>query len=406
MKELYAEVQLLVGQVLTANLFYINIFDYSTGEIVVPFCADDLNFLPERRPIGNGIAEYVMRLGHPVVLTITEIDRLCKAGEIKLSYLPRLPIQHYLGAPLTDKQGNGFGVMSLVWLEETQTFRPEDIEVFSIIAVQVSMAIERQRSESQLVELCQTLDEASKAKSKFLANMSHELRTPLNGIIGFSSVLKNKKFGALNGTQEEYVENIWISGQHMLSLVNDLLDLSKAEAGKIDLERSWINIKEILQGSIDLFQDKAANRQVQLSIILDDSFDSLVIFADGRRIRQILYNLIDNGIKYNKPGGTLSVTGKKVFMDAQTCAIEILVEDTGIGIKNDNLELLFKPFSQLPVINRTGLPEGTGLGLALTKHLVELQGGEIYVESEFGKGSRFIVLIPLRVKQADGSSEP
>ena len=153
----------------------------------------------------------------------------------------------------------------------------------------------------------------------------------------------------------------------------------------MELERSGINIKKVCQGSIDMLRDKARKRKVRLSLASDETVDDVILFADDRKIRQILYNLIDNGIKYNKPGGSLTITIEKIVMGAEPSTIRIMVEDTGIGITGAELSLLFKPFSQLHV-NHTEPTEGTGLGLALTKHLIELHGGEIYVESEPGKG--------------------
>jgi len=222
-----------------------------------------------------------------------------------------------------------------------------------------------------LVELCQKLEEASSAKSKLLTNMSHELRTPLNAIIGFSKVLKNKAFGPLTSKQDEYVQNVLVSGQHLLSLVNDLLDLGKVEAGKMVLEKTWINTIEVCQDSVSLFFDKAANRNVQLSFAPDAALEGAAIFADGRRIRQILFNLVDNGIKYNKPGGALTVTVEKTDSGTKSCAIRFVIEDTGIGITEDGLTELFKPFSQLSG-NHSKTAEGSGLGLSVMALLLLL----------------------------------
>jgi len=276
--------------------------------------------------------------------------------------------------------------------------RDGDGKIIGAVSV-VRDITERKQAEKDLAELCEKLEEASHAKSRFLANMSHELRTPLNAIIGFSEVLKDKLFGPLNTRQDKYVENVLVSAQYLLSLVNDVLDMSKAEAGKMELEKSRIDINEICRDSIAFFRDKATKRRVYLSFIPEAAMDDVTVFADGRRIKQILYNLIDNGIKYNKPNGSLSVTVKKINGGSQQPVLQIVVEDTGIGISNDNLAQLFKPFGQL-FRTHTELTEGTGLGLALAKHLVELHNGEIHVESEFGKGSRFIVLIPMQKEQA------
>ena len=396
MDELYATVHRLVERVLPVKVIYIALLDEAAGEIVVPYCVDETNAVPRQRRVGKGVTEYTMRMGRAMHVSPAEFDRLYASGEITQKVMH---INDWLEAPLVDSRGVIFGVIALNSLEVTQSFQAEDVKVLSIIAAQVSMAIERKRTENELALLCQKLEEASHAKSRFIANMSHELRTPLNAIIGFSEVLKDKLFGPLNKKQDKYVENVLVSAQHLLSLITDILDMSKVEAGKMELERSRIDIKEICQDSVALFRDKATMRKVRLSFTADATIDGVSMFADGRRIKQILYNLIDNGIKYNKPGGSISVTVKKVNRGSNPSAIQIVVEDTGIGITCEGLAMLFLPFSQLSR-TQTELTEGTGLGLALTKLLVELHGGEIYVESEFGKGSRFIVLIPMQEEQA------
>lgn len=257
---------------------------------------------------------------------------------------------------------------------------------------------ERKQEEVELAKLYQKAEEGSRAKSEFLANMSHELRTPLNSIIGFAEVLKDQLFGRLNMKQDKYVENILVSAQHLLALITDILDLSKVEAGKMELEISQVNISGICRNSVALFKDKAAKRQIRLSFAPDPEVDDLILFADERKIKQILFNLIGNGIKYNKPGGSLSVLVDKVDKEDAPSAIRIVVEDTGIGINSEGLLKLFKPFVQLSRVH-TEPAEGTGLGLVLTKYLVELHGGEIHVESVFGEGSRFTVLLPMREKR-------
>ena len=253
---------------------------------------------------------------------------------------------------------------------------------------------DQKRVESELADMCRKAEAASKAKSRFLANMSHELRTPLNAIIGFSEVLKDKLFGPLNKKQEKYINDILVSAKHQLSLVTDILDLSKVESGKMELEISKINIKEICQSTVAMLRDKAMRQKVNLCYKVDAAIDGVPIFADGRRIKQILYNLVSNAIKFNKPDGSVTVSVIKENGGFNHEVIKIMVEDTGIGIAGENMDKLFRPFVQ---IGRTysEQSEGTGLGLALTKHLVELHHGQIFVESEPDKGSRFTVVLPV-----------
>ncbi|MDD5614598.1 MAG: PAS domain S-box protein [Candidatus Methanoperedens sp.] len=229
---------------------------------------------------------------------------------------------------------------------------------------------------------------ASKAKSEFLASMSHELRTPLNSVIGFSELLKEKTTGEINEKQDHYITNVITSSKFLLNLINDILDLSKVEAGKIDLVVEKISVPETLDETIILIKEKASKHNV----FIKKEFDPQLKFmeADKHRLKQILFNLLSNAIKFSKKeGGTVTITTKKVKDMAQ-----ISVSDTGIGIREEDLWKLFKEFGQAnPGISKEY--GGTGLGLAISRKLVELHGGKIWVESKYGAGSTFTFLIPL-----------
>jgi len=236
-------------------------------------------------------------------------------------------------------------------------------------------------------------DAANRAKSEFLANMSHELRTPLNAIIGFAEVLQDQYFGQLNEKQKKYVDNINTSGRHLLSLINDILDLSKVEAGKMELEPESVSLKnDILGPSLVLLQEKAHKHGINLSLDVAPEAD-ISLQADPKKLKQILFNLLTNAVKFTPDGGSVKVSAKRVRQEGDF--IEIAVEDSGIGIKPEDLHKLFQTFSQIESAYSKSF-EGTGLGLALTKKLVELHGGNIRVESEFGKGSRFAFTIPVK----------
>ncbi len=233
---------------------------------------------------------------------------------------------------------------------------------------------------------------ASKAKSDFLATMSHELRTPLNSIIGFSELLKEKTAGRLNEKQEKYVGNILTSGNHLLNLISDILDLSKVEAGKIELIIEEFHVGDAINEGLTLIKEKAMKHNVTVKVEIDPELDFME--ADKLRFKQILFNLLDNAIKFSKPeGGTVTIAAKR-----EKDMARFSVSDTGIGIKDEDLKRVFREFDQLDsgISRKYG---GTGLGLAITKKLVELHGGTITVESEFGKGSTFTFALPLRVKK-------
>jgi signal transduction histidine kinase/CheY-like chemotaxis protein len=251
---------------------------------------------------------------------------------------------------------------------------------------------------------------ADQAKSAFLANMSHELRTPLTAVIGFSEVLLDGLYGELNEKQNLYVGNIESSGRHLLCLINDILDLSKVEAGKMELEPSRFLLREALGGALAMLREKALKNGITMTLEIEPAADT-AIEADERKLKQILFNLLSNAVKFTPEGGSVSVRARIVgaplvgamdqgqaqglpLQNPGNC-IEIAVEDTGIGIRAEDMDKLFTPFQQLES-GYTRRFEGTGLGLVLTRRLVELHGGVIRAESEFGKGSRFTFVIPLR----------
>ncbi|MCZ7360340.1 MAG: ATP-binding protein [Candidatus Methanoperedens sp.] len=228
----------------------------------------------------------------------------------------------------------------------------------------------------------------SKAKSEFLANMSHELRTPLNSIIGFSELMKQKKIGELNIKQEHYLNNILTSSRFLLNLINDILDISKVEAGKIELIIEKLHVPGVINETISLIKEKAAKQNIELKTELDPQLD--FIEADQQRFKQVLFNLLSNAVKFSKRGGgSITITAKK---DGDMARIS--VADTGIGIKEEDIGKLFMEFEQIDsgISRRYG---GTGLGLAISKKLVELHGGSITVESKHGEGSTFTFWIPV-----------
>ena len=257
------------------------------------------------------------------------------------------------------------------------------------------------------------LEEASRMKSEFLANMSHELRTPLNAIMGFSEVLKLGMLGELTEEQRGYISNIFGSGQHLLALINDILDLSKVEAGKMTLDLEQTHLAPLFSNCLSIIREKASLRRIRLGIDADETLGSIQI--DPRKVKQIIYNLISNAVKFTQEGGQVTLQTRRVPRSAVGQAsgswagrkavllaesefsefLEISVIDSGIGISTDALKHLFKPFSQID----SGLArrfEGTGLGLAMVKSLAELHGGTVAVESAPGAGSRFTVWLPLR----------
>jgi signal transduction histidine kinase len=241
------------------------------------------------------------------------------------------------------------------------------------------------RMNDELRRLYAELEAASRHKSEFLANMSHELRTPLNAVIGFSQVLRDEMVGPVNSKQAEYLEDITSSGNHLLSLINDVLDLSKVEAGQVELDVHPFSLREALERGVVMVRERATEDGVRVAFAADPEVD--VVDGDERRIKQVIFNLLSNAVKFTPAGGEVDVSATRV--DGE---VRVSVADTGPGIAPEDRERIFEEFQQTET--GVGQREGTGLGLALSKRFVELHGGRIWLESELGSGSTFTFALP------------
>jgi signal transduction histidine kinase len=254
-----------------------------------------------------------------------------------------------------------------------------------------------QRSNKLLFEANRQLRAATEAKSAFLAHMSHELRTPLNAIIGFSDLLLGSVAGEINNQQRQCLEDILSSGKHLLSLINDILDLSKVEAGKMDIRPESLRLADVVDDAVTTVKPMLDDSRHEMAISIAE--DLPPIYGDRNRLKQILLNLLSNAIKFTPDGGKLYLeTNRK----GKFCQVSMV--DNGIGIRKEDQTSIFEPFTQLDT-QPGERKQGTGLGLALTKQLVELLGGKIWVESEYGKGSKFNFIIPLAEKEAASMEE-
>jgi signal transduction histidine kinase len=272
--------------------------------------------------------------------------------------------------------------------KSTGEFRPEVVELLKTFATQSTLAIQNARLFREIEDKSRQIEAANRHKSEFLANMSHELRTPLNAIIGFSEVLGERMFGELNEKQAEYTEDILSSGRHLLSLINEILDLSKVEAGRMELKVATFDLPLAIDNARTFVRERAAKQGINLDVTVDERLGDFV--GDERKIKQILLNLLSNAVKFTPEGGRIGINARQA-----DGSVEISVSDTGIGISPEDQAKIFEEFRQVgsDYAHKT---EGTGLGLTLAKKFVELHGGKIWVESEVGKGSTFSFTLPER----------
>jgi len=259
------------------------------------------------------------------------------------------------------------------------------LDLLQTFASHAAVAVANARLFQEIAEQSRQLEIASRHKSEFLSNMSHELRTPLNAIIGFAEVLTEHMFGELNAKQEEYLRDITESGRHLLSLINDILDLAKVEAGRMELEPSDVDVPRLIENALILVRERAAGRGITVAHTVDARIGT--VRGDERKLKQILLNLLSNAIKFTPAGGRIDVTA--ALRDG---AVAVAVRDTGVGIAPEEHEAVFEEFRQ--VGSSAAKHEGTGLGLALCRKFVELHGGRIWVESKVGEGSTFTFTVP------------
>jgi two-component system, NtrC family, sensor kinase len=302
-------------------------------------------------------------------------DILLRTGTRALLAIPMLREDELIGGFTVGKKTPG-------------AFAPEVIELLQTFATQSALAIQNARLFREIADKSRLLEAASRHKSEFLANMSHELRTPLNAILGFSEVLAERMFGEVNEKQAEYLQDILSSGRHLLSLINDILDLSKVEAGRLELELGRFHLPTALDNALTLVRERATRHGITLTHTVDERLGNIV--ADERKVKQILVNLLSNAVKFTPEGGRVGLTAT-----AAESVVTIAVSDTGIGIAPEDQAAVFEEFRQVGR-DDTRTQEGTGLGLTLAKRFVELHGGRIWVQSQVGQGSTFSFTLRVR----------
>ena len=359
--------------------------------------------------IGSGFGGWIEILGRNEILagTVSEMSAAERA------VLEPQGIRSHMVIPIF-VQKDWWGFVGLDDCASDRVWTDAEKDSLRAGADMLGATIARQRVQDDLVIAKEVAEQASRAKSEFLANMSHELRTPLNHIIGFTELVLSRSVGELTEEQDEYLKDVMGSSRHLLSLINDVLDLAKVEAGKMELELSEVRIRELLENSLVMVKEKALRQQLRLGVELDGTPELLL--ADERKLKQVVYNLLSNAVKFTPAGGEVRL-GARVMeaselghypeaseLNGDLKWLSLWVADTGIGLERKQLERIFKPFEQVES-SLSRKFQGTGLGLALTRKMVELHGGAIWVESQgAGAGSTFRFAIPMRETSGAGFS--
>jgi signal transduction histidine kinase len=378
---LYEDIQ----RVLEVDSFYVALYDAGTGMIEFPLLVGEegpLQVEPRHIQQIPGLTGYVIQLGQS--LHLRDAQSVPEDAEYGIVPVDEDPTRSYIGVPLTFRD-RVTGVLS-VQSRQPNAYSQEDVELLETIATQASTAIENARAYERLAETAEELREIDRFKTQFLANMSHELRTPLNSIIGFSRVMLKGIDGPLTGLQEADLNSIYNSGQHLLALINSILDMSKIEAGKMELSFEEVYLPDVLNAVISTTKALVKDRPIQLRVDVPE--DLPTVWADDQRVRQVLLNLVSNAAKFTEEGYIA------LKAEAGPEFVTITVTDTGAGIDPEAQSRLFIPFQQVDgsTTRRAG---GTGLGLAISRSFVEMQGGEIWVESAPGEGATFGFTLPI-----------
>ena len=334
--------------------------------------------------LGQGATGRAAATSEPVEITdLLQVQELPIRGVRPM--LSRLGYRSLLAVPLLLEK-RIMGALT-VFRREVGSFSPDVVNLLRTFAAQSALAIQNAQLYREIEDKSRQIEAANRHKSEFLANMSHELRTPLNAIIGFSEVLGERMFGELNEKQAEYTDDILTSGRHLLSLINEILDLSKVEAGRMELELATFDLPLAIDNARTFVRERATKHGINLDVTVDERLGDFV--GDERKIKQILLNLLSNAVKFTPEGGRIGIKARQA-----DGSVEISVSDTGIGIAPEDQAKIFEEFRQVGA-DYAHKSEGTGLGLTLAKKFVELHGGKIWVESEVGKGSTFTFTLPI-----------
>jgi len=385
-KELYPTIVKELSKIWDTNNFFIALYDKKTETLSLPFFSDEKDSFNEI-PISKTITGYLIKTNQSVLLKEKDLRLLEESGEIDLV---GTDCKVWMGVPLR-VENNIIGVMCLQDYNNENKFSRDDLNVLDFIANQIAVAIQRRIMLDNLITARQKAEEAAQSKQLFMSTMSHEIRTPLNEVIGITNLLLQ---GNPREDQMDFIKTLRFSGNHLLTLVNDVLDYNKMESGKIVFEQTQFNFNDFLEEIMRSYSFRSKAKNLDFKINKEGDLPEEVI-GDQIRLNQILSNLLSNALKFTNQGG-ITVTIREIERKEGKSQMEFSVRDTGIGIPKEKHSVIFESFTQASsdTTRRFG---GTGLGLAICKKLVELQGGTIKVISEPGSGSTFIFTLLLEV---------
>jgi PAS domain S-box-containing protein len=394
-QEIYPIIVHELSKIWDTNNFFIALYDKTSDTLSLPFFSDEKDNFYEI-PTKSTITGWVIKQNKSVLLKENDLRELEETGEIELI---GTPCKVWMGVPLR-VENNIIGVMCLQDYNDETKFKQDDLYVMEFIANQIAMTLQRRMMLDNLINARQKAEDAAQSKQQFMSTMSHEIRTPLNEVIGITNLLLQ---GNPREDQMDFINTLKFSGNHLLTLVNDVLDYNKMESGKIVFEQTRFNLSDFLAEIMRSYSFRSKAKKLSFDIIKETALPNEVI-GDSIRLNQVLSNLLSNALKFTN-SGSIKVILREIRRFANQSTIEFAVSDTGIGIPRDKHEFIFDSFTQAST-DTTRHFGGTGLGLAICKKLVELQGGNISIQSEPGKGSTFRFSLTFGVPEQDTIKAP
>jgi PAS domain S-box-containing protein len=393
-KDIYPTIVHELNKIWDTSNFFIALYDKKSDTLSLPFFSDEKDKF-ENLPARKTITKWVIGMKRSVLLKINDLKELENSGNIALV---GTQCKVWMGVPLKAEK-EIIGVMALQDYHDEDKFSQEDVNVLEFIANQIAIAIQRRTMIDNVIQASRKAEEAAQSKQQFMSTMSHEIRTPLNEVIGITNLLLQ---GNPREDQMDFIKTLRFSGNHLLTLVNDVLDYNKMESGKIVFEQAQFNLNEFLKDILRTYSFRAKSKNLEFDIIKENELPSEVI-GDSIRLNQILSNLLSNALKFTQKG-SIHIIVREIELKNKKSCIEFLVRDTGLGIPKDKHVMIFESFTQASP-DTTRHYGGTGLGLAICKKLVELQGGTISVESEPDKGSTFRFILNFGISENTGKVE-